>query len=276
MNFIVAPEPGQHQRFSLTWTEVPSGRHLLTVRATDSDGASSHSRPVLIYVRAGNAPSLVSIHARDHKAAEGSEPLNDAVFRVARRGGLEAPLTVTLAIGGSAENGVDYDTLSTSLNFAVDEAFKDLTVRVIDDSIQEHRETVVVGLRYPQGRDEANIPEESELATLPYEIGRERRAVAVIRDDDRPESDVRPSLGNGAVSRLIGDRLVELVIAGVDGDSVVVEISDDFEEWLPIGEAIVTDGVINFIDPDSRDRLRGFYRFRNKNDLPVIQQGTVN
>ena len=44
--------------FSFTWNSVPAGRHVLTVRATDNQGASSDSSPVEIFAT-GTGGSLV-------------------------------------------------------------------------------------------------------------------------------------------------------------------------------------------------------------------------
>ncbi len=48
--------------FALTWSNVPPGNYILTARATDSQGSSSNSTPVHIYVHGGtssNSPPTV-------------------------------------------------------------------------------------------------------------------------------------------------------------------------------------------------------------------------
>src|SRR4030095_13524681 len=48
--FIQPPPPGQLQRFSITWSNVPRGVYILTAKATDNRGGMSRSDPVEIKV----------------------------------------------------------------------------------------------------------------------------------------------------------------------------------------------------------------------------------
>jgi len=276
MHFFVEPDPGQPQRFSLLWPEAPAGKHDLRAKATDSHGVTTFSKPVEIVVREENAPPVVEIFARDHRAQETDEGAPDTgTFILKRRGDLSGSVTVMLNVSGSATPGADYQTLPSEVVFQPNQDSVELEVVPVDDNLPESTETVFVRLRYPGELDPSDVPDSDEIRGLPYEIAHSRKAVVVIQDNDRPSDELPPIPGEGAVGRLVGEGFMRLLIAGKDGDVVIVEISDDLTDWLPIGEAIVTNGVIDFIDPESAGRLKGFYRFRNKADLPLLQQGVV-
>jgi hypothetical protein len=65
-------------------------------------------------------------------------------FRIARNGPLEQPLTVTFALSGTAINGVDYQTVGTSVAMGNLDAFVDIEIVPIDDTLVEPRETVTL------------------------------------------------------------------------------------------------------------------------------------
>lgn len=97
--------------------------------------------------------ALVSVSAVDADASEnGSAP---GVFRLARSGDASSSLTVLFSVMGSATNGVDYETLPTSVMFPQDHATVDVTVTPKTDSLVEGTElatlTVMAGAGYELG-----------------------------------------------------------------------------------------------------------------------------
>ena len=97
--------------------------------------------------------ALVSVSAVDADASEnGSAP---GVFRLARSGDASSSLTVLFSVMGTATNGVDYETLPTSVMFPEDHATVDVTVTPKTDSLVEGSEsatlTVMAGAGYELG-----------------------------------------------------------------------------------------------------------------------------
>lgn len=97
--------------------------------------------------------ALVSVSAVDTDASEnGSAP---GVFRLARSGDASSSLTVLFSVMGTATNGVDYETLPTSVMFPEDHATVDVTVTPKTDSLVEGSEfatlTVMAGAGYELG-----------------------------------------------------------------------------------------------------------------------------
>ena len=69
-----------------------------------------------------------------------------AVFTVNRTGSTAAALTVAYTVGGTATNGVDYQTLSGSVVIPANASSATIVVTPIDDALPEGNETVTVSL----------------------------------------------------------------------------------------------------------------------------------
>jgi hypothetical protein len=74
------------------------------------------------------------------------EGYSTAQLTVRRLGPLNDPLTVSLAISGSATNGVDYTTLPTTLTFAVGKSALPLVITPLIDGAAEFTEQINLGL----------------------------------------------------------------------------------------------------------------------------------
>jgi hypothetical protein len=149
--FIREPDPGLPQTFSFVWSDVPPGRHELRARAIDDEGTGSWSQAVHISVRQSELLQIVTIEATDPRASEGGllTVVDAAVFTVQRSGDLAEPLTVFYSIGGSAENGVDYQELSGLLEIPPGSASATIEINPFADRIEEEVETVIVRVEPP-------------------------------------------------------------------------------------------------------------------------------
>ena len=116
------------------------------IASTDSSGNVTYS-PDRTFV-AGANPVTVAIAATDRDAMENS--IDTGTFTVTRSSGVGA-LTINYTISGLATNGVDYQTLGTSLSFADGETSKTITVTPLNDSQAEATETVVLTLAEDTG-----------------------------------------------------------------------------------------------------------------------------
>jgi len=261
--------------FVVYWTNVPVGAYTLTALATDARGASTRSAPVHVSVvetnRITNLPPIVTIEAIDAIAAEGTNfwywpvctaagvwqtnvsptsisgtnmlpRVNTATFKVRRTGETNADLIVSYAIGGTASNGVDYETLSGQVTIPAGQHAARITVVPIDDTIVEPIETVVLELQ-PQPSATADTPP-------PYLVGIPRRAAAIIVDNDSP----RPPC------MTTSDGLFCLCRPGTNGFCFRLEVSTNLVNWVPVCTNSVTDGAIHYVDPDATDSVIRFYR----------------
>jgi hypothetical protein len=261
VHFLVPPEPTARQRFSLVWTNVPAGEHVLRARATDNLGAAAWAEPVAIRVREADALPVMDLFARDFRAGEtgqNGEVPDTATFVIRRRGSTESPVSVQLEIGGIAQNGVDYETLPTVLTIAAGERLAEIVVRPVDDAEVEPRESVVLRLVPPAAG-----------TTAGYEIGLSARAAAVIVDNDHtvsPPEEERP-----ATARALGDGVVHVVVTGQIAEEVVVEGTDNLLDWYEIARGFMTDGQIDFVEAAVREHAARFYRVVPvSSGLPVV------
>jgi len=222
VNFIVPPPPGQPQRFSMVWSNAPAGDHVLQARATDNLGARSLTDPVRIKVAPIPPLPVVILEAVDPVGAEPDSLLpaiDTARFRVARHGDLSGALTVQYRIGGTALNGVDYQSLSGSVTIAPNAATAMIEIIPLHDTLVEGTESVILGLIQPP------CVLSNVISTGCYLVGNPGRDIAYIRDNDRPN---RPptvaivSPANGSVFSAPLD--LRLVAAARDPDGWVTTV----------------------------------------------------
>jgi hypothetical protein len=234
VHFIVRPPPGQPQKFSMVWSNVSAGEYVLTARATDDDGATSLSDPVVIKV--GNLPILpvVTIEAFDPVASE-PNPLtpafDSAKFRVTRRGDLSQPLTVLYRVSGTASNGLDYQRLPGSVAIPAETSSAVVEVIPLPDTLVEGTESVILTLLQPPCVFSNSVTPECYLVSQPG------RGVAYLRDNDcpnRPPTVAIVSPPNGAVFTAPVD--LRLVAAAGDADGWVTTV-EFFEGDTSLGVA---------------------------------------
>jgi hypothetical protein len=87
---------------------------------------------------------IVSIVATDDIAREPGA--DTGLFTVSRTGVLDADLTVNYTVGGTAQNGIDYAAIGTSVVIPAGSATATITLTAIGDADEEPNETVVVTL----------------------------------------------------------------------------------------------------------------------------------
>ncbi len=232
----VVPEHSVTRPFSLVWSNVPPGRHSLTAVATDNAGDSTRSRPIEITVLDPSNLPVVNIMALDALAREGTT--NTATFRVRRVGATNEPLTVFYAIRGTAQNGVDYVQIPTSIT--IPEGRRSVRIRIepLDDNLPERFETVLLRL----------IPPPVGPAT--YHIGRPASAGAVILDNDWP------ILRN----QDLPDGSVHVRLALPSGMPFRLEASADLANWEPVVCDTAAEAGLSFVEDDLQSHPQRFFR----------------
>ena len=243
VEFIQAPPPGQEQMFSLIWSNVTTGKYILTAQGTDNLGAATRSDPVTIAV--GDVTPLVpvvSVVATDPFASEvvSTNGTNTATFRIFRSGPTNLDLTVFYSMQGTASNGVDYADVGNAVTIVAGRHSAKVVIVPIDDNLEEGVETAVL-----------KIEPDRSLGPVPrYEVGRPETAFVVIVDND--------------VHRLstacLPDGSFHLCVDRPDGFAFRLEASDDLSVWVSLCTNVVTDGALRFVDPDSREHRHRFYR----------------
>lgn len=270
IHYIQPPDPGQRQVFALDWNAVPEGEYRLWTRATDNLGAKSESHRFEIVVRPENANQLLHIRTADPVASEAphanGEP-NTARFVISREGPTDSRILVPFEIGGTAGNGVDYQPIDGTVRLLEGEVSAVVTIVPIDDSTAEHRETVALKLLQPTVLPPDSGVTPAVVVPAPYDLGREK-AAAVILDNDRiaPPSD-RDDM---ATARRVDAGVVMMTLTtpnlpGATGEAVV-EASENFLDWFPVGNATVVDGVIHFVDAEAASKRALFYRVVSSNE----------
>ena len=83
----------------------------------------------------------VSVIASDDSASEAGDP---GRFVLTRTGDFAAPLTVTVALTGTATNGTDYETLTTTVTFDALSGAAIVDVKPLNDALPDGSETVTL------------------------------------------------------------------------------------------------------------------------------------
>ena len=166
--------------FPMIWSNAPVGDHVLTAVATDNQGATTTSSPKNIRVLPDTSLPRIEIFARDPVAAEtdATNEQNTATFVIHRLGSTDAELNIELQVSGSAELGVDYTGVTTTVNLPVGIRRREITILPLDDTLVEGRELIQLQL----------LPTACiEIFPRPpgcFDLGRHTRARAWIRDND--------------------------------------------------------------------------------------------
>lgn len=229
ITFIRAPDPGTPIEHSLEWKDPQPGSHRLVARAISAAGNKVESDPVDIRVGGEDPPVVVlALEAADPEAAEaksgvGADPGKFVLRRVA--GPAEVGVKVQLHWGGSADNGVDYETLPDVIELPGGVDRVDLEIRPLSDNQREGAETVVLKLQ------PIVCPAIFPPPPYCYQISGRDTAVVTIRDgltikNEAPEvALVSPK--SGTVFALGAPITIEAKAADSDGKIATLEILAD-------------------------------------------------
>lgn len=131
------PTDGTYYRWA--WTNPPAGSHGLKAKVyTAAQTNASAIRTITVT----NGIPLLTLTAPVSQITE----TNDGSFKLARDRNFDAVLTVSLAVSGTASNGVDYTFLSNTVTFPSGATNVSLPVHPLADNLAENPETVVLTL----------------------------------------------------------------------------------------------------------------------------------
>ena len=237
--------------FTLQWPKVPAGQYVLTAVASDNEGASTRSAPVEITVTESNAPPTVSIMATDPFAQEGTA--NTATFRVRRVGRTNDPLTVLVAISGSASNGVDYARIPNTVTIPAGHHTAKIVIDPLADNLTEGIETVILTL----------TPSPLDVFPPPYVVGQPDKAGAVIVDTDWPDP----------LTERLPDGHFHLRLPLPNGLPYRLEASTDLIHWEPVVDQVMAgENGVGYVEPGDRQLRHRFYRVVPEVDFQADQE----
>ena len=233
-------------RYSLLWEDVPPGHYSLTALATDDDGATTASMPVLLWVVNPEEVQIVTVEATDAEATEPGDLTLDALdtgtFLIRRMGSVEHALTVYYRLSGTALNGIDYEELPHRAIIPAGETSVNVEVLPLHDGLAEGTEHAELRLL-----PICCLADADGTRPRPYIVGEPGSARVAILDIDA-QGNVPPRIKltrpvDGQV--FIGPRAIELVAVARDPDG-----------WVPTvhfydGEELIGTSEIVFIrEPD--------------------------
>src|SRR5439155_21015776 len=176
-----------------TSVTIPAGAASATVTVTPIDDAEAEGDETVVLTLTADAAydvgspnsATITIHDNDQPSSERATVVvaaSDASaseqgpdpgeFTFTRTGDTSFALTVNYTLGGTAQNGTDYQPLGTSVTIPAGSGSATLAVMPIDDTEAEGDETVVLTL----------------TADAAYDVGSPNSAAITIADNDQPSS----------------------------------------------------------------------------------------
>lgn len=258
VEFIRPPDPGQLQTFTFVWRQPSPGAHVLTARATDNEGITATSDPVSITVAGSEPLPIVTVTAPDPFAVEprSDSVLNTATFRIRRFGPTNEALVVAYSLHGTADNGIDCETMPGLATIPAGRRAVTVIVSPLADDLREGTETVLLRLEQPP-------PPSPDIRVInPYRIGRPRLAVTLISDGPWLHSP------GGSQCLPLPGALAHLCFDGDVGHNFRVEASADLRNWETLFDTLAGEDGWHFIDSDVENHSHRFYRLKPE---PVME-----
>lgn len=261
ITFIRAPDPGTPIHHNFAWRNPPQGVHLLTARSVDSAGERVVSKPVTITVERTDGRAVVSVEATDPRAAESARPdavVDTATFTIRRIAGpRDVEVPVYFALGGTAQNGIDYQALKSQVTLrAGEEAVKAVVVPISDKAL-EGEETVTLRIEEPI------CPAIFPPPPACYLIARPGSAAAMISDSSTSQWPIVAIVRPAAGAEFSGDAAIEIVAEARDPDGYVTKM-----DFLADGRVIGAQ-IISFVRPPPPGETQTF-RFTWRDPMPGL------
>ena len=222
---------------TLDTTTVANGAHVLTATAWDAAGNQATATSVTFNVTNVTTPPLglpiVSVAATVPTAIIGTT--NYAAFTFTRVDGISVPLTMNYSLGGTAVNGVDYNSLADSVTIPAGAASATLTVTPKAGTNYVGAETVVLTL----------LPNDG------YTVGSAGNATVTIADNSVPS----------ALSQVAGNNR-QITWSSVAGKSYRVAIKNSLADttWTNLSGLITATSTTNsYTDTTANKAAQRYY-----------------
>jgi hypothetical protein len=144
---------------------------VLTLQSSSAYAIASNAATGAVTIAENDLP-LVYLVGTDLVATEYNS-LNPATVTMRRTGNASQPLTVPLAIAGTA-GATDYQTVPGVIIFATNQTETNITVRPLADTIEEQAETVILTIK----------------GSLSYNVGSSNSVTVHIDDDTQPRYEI--------------------------------------------------------------------------------------
>lgn len=268
ISFLVAPTNGTPIVHELDWvtTNAFDGVNRLLARAIAADGTVVTARPLSIFVGGEPAIPTVGIHVEKGAVSE-ANPMEHFVFRIARTGPVDEPLTVYFMTQGSATRGypsaiqrhVDYwlelnpcdlcAAVPIPVNggeVVIPAGASEVRIggRVVDDDLVEGDESAVIRLI-------PGVPPNADFAVPFYHLEQDAEvAEAVIHDNDTalelPVVTVHALDASGSETNVADTIIFEVRRSGPTNETLYVN-------YLPAGSAQYLVDYRRTTDPTNAD-----------------------
>lgn len=225
--FVTAPEPGTPIYHTVSWKDIPHGEHVLTAKGVRANGEVVTSAPVTVYVLHMDPPpqTMLAVEVVDGIGAEvsSSDAVDTAVFLIKRvTGSTDIPITAYYELSGVAQNGVDYQKLTGTVEIAAGKMGEYVKIVPIRDELAEGEEPVILTLVPPPCAQTVPPPPDC------YVVGdaKSGRVVIVDKHEELPAVKILRPI-NGAVFSL--GQVIEIHAEAWTRDGVISKLEVLFD-----------------------------------------------
>jgi glucose/arabinose dehydrogenase len=234
-----------------SWVDNPAANHGIllvnettgaVVRINASEHSSAAQRPKLSVTYSSGAetptpqPGTLQLSSATYSVNENG---GFATIAVTRTGGSDGAVSVNYATSnGTATAGNDYTATSGTLQFAAGEVSKTFTVPIMNDTIVEGNETVIITLSNPTGG-----------ATL----GNQTTGVLTILDDDVASQPGSLRLSSGAYSVNENGGTLTITVTRTGGSSGAVSVNYATANGTATAgsDYVATNGTLHFANGET-------------------------
>ncbi len=206
---------------------------IVTHTASSTDGTSAYDgvsvSPVTVNIT-DNDTATVSITANDPDAAESdTEPGDDGQFTVTMSATSTVDTVINYNVTGTAVGGSDYTTLAGSVTVLANQLGATIDVDVIDNSVFENDETVIVTLT------------STNNASITVDSANDTATVTIV--DNEPGVRITPTSVNISEQGSTSDSY-DVLLATEPSGNVAITVTPDSQVDLGAGQGVAI--VLNF------------------------------
>jgi hypothetical protein len=143
--------PGGQTSFSVRFTSASTGNYYGSVLLYHNDQDEANPLAFSLFTKVQVTQPTVTMSTPDSHASEAAS--DSGLFILSRTGSTALPLTVQVALTGTAVNGGDYASIATSQTFPAGQSTLNIAVQPINDSTVEDIETATLTLLNSSGND---------------------------------------------------------------------------------------------------------------------------
>jgi hypothetical protein len=225
--------PTETNVYDFIWTSVPSGRYDLKAYALLESGATNYSSGTELIVHPAADRPIITISAESNR------------FRLDRSGPVDLPQNVYFSLSGSAEPGVDFESMGDMITIPSGDTHAYVYISPLRPANRPETVTVSATLE--------PLPLREYGLNLVYGIGVENIANISIYHEAIPSDPLNLAIGLLTTN-------IQINVVGPKGFAIVLEGATSLTNWSVMDTNVIGDNATLFTRPVSKFNSQEFFR----------------